>query len=64
MRRPYPKRLALAEIMGAPCSIFDSWGNEMRIEKKEGAIYVVSAGADGEFGTKDDLKQKVGCNDD
>lgn len=60
-RRP-PRHLA--EIEGVNRSIFDAWGNEMRIEKEDGALYVVSAGADGEFGTKDDLKRKVGRNDD
>ena len=60
--RSTPKHLA--EIKGAKCSTFDVWGHEMRIEKEDGALYVVSAGADGEFGTKDDLKRKVGRNDD
>jgi len=60
-RKP-PRRLA--EVAEVKHTIRDFWGNEMRLEKEDGAIYVVSPGADGKFDTKDDLREKVGRNDE
>ena len=57
-----PRRLA--EVEEGKRSICDCWGNKMRLEKEDDAIYVVSSGADGKFDTKDDLRGKVGRNDE
>ncbi len=36
----------------------DAWGNELRVEKQDKSICVISAGPDEDFGTGDDIKDE------
>lgn len=46
----------VAALDGGEGAKYDPWGNEYKLEIKGKKIVVISAGADGEFGSEDDIR--------
>lgn len=53
---PTVDALVEARILSSRRRTTDPWGHEFRLDCVDGEVDVVSAGADGEFGTDDDVR--------